>query len=242
MKTYIRNIKNLPKMVILALNILSLGSCTHYYYAPNCHNVPLFQKKGDVRLSLVGSEGSEFTGTEVQAAYSVSSRIAVIADGFWAKEKNAYENSRAKGNYFETACGYYKPIRKHFVFETYGGMGLGNIKSWYHDYGYSEMFFSKYFLQPSFGFTSKNFDIALSSRLCGLNYSEIRDLSISDDKGNIDFIKGHSLSYLVEPALTMRLGWKNLKLQLQYSLSRNMTYRYFPQESGNLNIALFVSL
>lgn len=242
MTTIISKIGKIILSFISAGCISFFSSCVHYYYAPNSHNVPLFQEKGEVRLAGVTSYGSYHKGTEFQGAVSITDKIGIIGNSYTAQGGNKEKNNYGEGTYFEAGCGYYKPVMEKFVFETYGGIGLGNVENRYNDYGYSNLDFSKYFLQPSFGFTSKYFETALSVRFCGLYYDKINDHTIQDDKEKIEYIKSHKFSYLFEPAITYRVGWKYLKIQLQYAFSINMNYPKFPMDGANLNIGLYLSI
>lgn len=227
---------------IILIIIFLFSSCSHYYYAPNSQNVPLFHEKGKLRLSGVKGYGTYHKSIELQSALSVSDKIGIMANGFIAKGGDKYESNYGEGTYYEAGCGYFKPIGKKFVFETYGGMGLGNVKNYYEDHGYSDLDFNKYFLQPSFGLTTKYFDVALSARFCGLYYNNIFNRSIQDERENIEYIIANRFSYLFERALTLRMGWKDLKIQIQYGYSTNMSYPKYPMDEFNFNLGLYLAL
>lgn len=125
----------------------------------------------------------------------------------------------------------------------YGGYGGGknSILDTYTDYTTGSLLrkesFSattnRFFLQPGIGFTNEYFDIAFSSRLMVLNYSNIDTLNyttsmmVNQELLNID----QEPFVFIEPALTMRLGYKWVKFQAQmmYSYKYNSTpLNYMP--------------
>ena len=91
--------KNLT-ITILFYSVL-LCSCSHYYYVSNVQNVPLFREKNEYRISGIYAVGDETTCAEVQAAYSVTGKIGIMADFMTAKGGNVSDNNWGKGNYFD---------------------------------------------------------------------------------------------------------------------------------------------
>jgi hypothetical protein len=59
---------------------------------------------------------------------------------------------------------------------------------------------------------------------------------------DLNYIKINSSSLLVEPALTIRGGWKFVKIQTQLGLSRNLTNPGLMQEEVNLNVGLYITI
>jgi len=232
--------KNL-KILILFPAIL-ICSCTHYYYVANVQNVPLFREKNEYHFSGSYGVGMYSNCFELQASYSLPYNIGLMANYMNAKGGDVSEKDYGKGNYFEGAIGYYKPFEGfEGVFEIYGGIGGGkqyheysttHFDQWevYREYnGSSDLSFSRIFLQPSFGVTFNAFDVALSTRLNRLTFTDINNYitGISDaDEVNYLLEKSH---YFIEPALTVRGGWKYVKFQFQalYSGHIGNTEYYF---------------
>ena len=218
----------------------ALSSCSHYYYAPNSHNVPLFQEKKEARISVAASGGDEFEGIEVQSAYSITNNVGVMVNGFVVQPQEGSE--WGKGNLIEAGIGFFKPLGKNFVFETYGGFGQGSVTNKYR-IGESTFKFSRYFVQPSIGFTTPWFDIAASVRICELSYLQLDNNNTNSlDKAELDYIKDNKTSLLFEPALTIRGGWKYIKGQMQVGLSQNLTNPDFQQEEFNVNIGVYFTI
>jgi hypothetical protein len=227
-----------------------LSSCSHYYYVSNVQNVPLFKEKDEYRFSGMYGEGDESSSLEVQAAYSVTDKIGMTASFMSAKGGDISNKNYGKGSYFEGAIGYYKPVKSFGVFEIYGGMGGGDE---HHEYsnnydkqyiGSSELSLFKFFIQPSFGLTYNAFDIALSTRLSRLSFMGVhnnlnRDSAFNDELNALSD-KSHCF---IEPAITLRGGWKNVKVQFQaaYTGYLNNPGLNFAEET-HFSIGLYVTL
>ena len=84
-------------------------------------------------------------------------------------------------------------------------------------FGESKLHYGKPFVQPSFGYKTKHFEIALSSRLNTLNYYKFENVHVPNYYNSDKFRN----SLLLEPAITVRGGWEKLKIQWQLSKSYN---------------------
>ncbi|PCH67245.1 MAG: hypothetical protein COC01_06195 [Bacteroidetes bacterium] len=233
--------KELPNRYLLGIAVLLLLNSCSIYYAPNAHNVPLFKGKDDVRISIIASHGGyDYKGTEIQGAYAITDKIGLITNGFIAHAEDDNSPKSGEGSFLEIGAGYYKPLNKFFVFETYNGIGAGEVYNMYRDRSSSTVNFLKYFIQPSIGFSSKVFDAALSSRFCALHYYSIQSNSM-ENTGNLLGLK-YDVPLLIEPALTLRLGWKNVKIQGQYGLSFILNNPEFDHDGLNLNVGLYIGI
>jgi hypothetical protein len=231
--------------VLLASATWILSSCSHYYYVQGVHNVPLFKEKNEFRISGTYGEGKESKAFEIQAAYSVTDNIGILTDYMSAHGGDVSDQNYGNGNYFDGAIGYYKPAGNVGVFEIYGGLGRGKQ---HHEYnltsGTADISFTKLYIQPSFGITFKLFDIALSTRISRLSFNNLENkisgntqlyntIETLSDKNHIFF----------EPAITLRGGWKYVKLQIQaaYSGYLNNPELYIGEEY-HLSIGLYCAL
>jgi hypothetical protein len=235
-----------------------LSSCNHYYYVPNVQNVPLFREKNDLRLSGTFGGGDRSNCTEVQAAYSFPQNIGIMANFMSAKGGQVTDSTNwAKGNYFEGAIGYYKPIGKFGVFEMYGGLGGSNQHHQYavnsmfsqydHSYsGTSDLSFTKLFVQPAFGMALKGFDFAFSTRISRLSFTEIGN-QINRQIDESQFVGLNTIAqkknYLfLEPAFTIRGGWDYIKMQFQFATA---SYLFNPDinfETYHISIGLYITI
>jgi len=239
----------------LILSVL-LCSCSHYYYVPNTQNVPLFKEKNEYRLSGTLATGNESSSSEIQAAYSVTDHIGIMANYMSAKggKISDYENW-GKGNYYDGAIGYFKPVKKYGVFEIYGGLGGS---SQHHHYitpfyvngtytsspgGTADLSFVKVFVQPSFGLTFKGFDIAASTRVCVLTFNSVLNQISGNVSENSALNNISNQSHLfLEPAITIRGGWKYVKLQLQASTSSYFNNPDLHFETYHIGIGLYIAI
>jgi hypothetical protein len=231
--------------VFISIVLLSLSSCTHYYYAPNKLNVPLFDKEKEFSASVAMSVGNEFEAYEFQTAYAIDKNFGIMANGLFADRASGDEYG--KGYIIEAGGGYFAPLNKYYVFEIYSGFGFGKVENGYGDQGnglinsnYSELDFTRFFIQPSLGLTTRYIDVILSSRFAGLYYTDFYyplNLYESDLK-DLRYIEDNPFSMIFEPAATLRLGYKELKFQIQIVYSLNINNPRLQQEEVNLNIGV----
>lgn len=216
--------KLLPGALLFA--IFNCG-CTHYYYVPNVQNVPLLTESKDLRISGSFGGWDESKCIELQTAYAAGKNFGIMADFMTAWGGKVSEKDYGRGTCFDGAIGYFKPLSEGLVFELYGGVGVssqlheyeelhynydtGTITSQYG--GSSKLSFNRLFIQPSIGLKSTAFEIAISARTCRLSYTRLNSYYSSVDISYLDD-KSH---YFIEPALTLRAGWENIKLQAQFS-------------------------
>jgi len=145
------------------------------------------------------------------------------------------------GKSFDIAFGYYKPLSTHCVFEIYGGIGGSNQSHHYNGTSSagndrtSELSFRKLFLQPSLGLTYSGFDIALTTSISRVGFYKIDNQALEPE---IEAISQNRNSILFEPALTIRGGWKYLKIQLQLIDSQNLSHSNLQFNESKMSIGL----
>ena len=240
----------MKKQLIITAVVLAftLNSCTHFYYIPNVQNVPLFREKNEFQCTIAAGGGQEASTAEVQAAYSITNNLALMTNFMSARGGEQSGNNWGKGNYLEGAIGYYRPFDEFVVAEVYAGLGASNQHHEYgtNDYnnGTADLSFIKYFVQPSIGLTFRAFDIAVSTRFSRLSFYNIDNKITMDnpDLYYVDTIAKNNTSYLFEPALTLRGGWKYIKLQLQLSSSMNLSHPNLQFEKSNVSLGLHFTI
>ncbi len=219
----------------LAMLFLCCG-CSHYYYASNQQTISLFKKKKDFIASAGVGTHSEGSSVEAQAAYAVGNHLAVATNFMYVKENHKNKNA-AQAHYLEGSVGHFSSIYDKYIFEVYAGIGTGTQK---HEYwtipfvftndtakyeGTSELHFNKFFVQPSLGYSWGNVDIAVSGRLSYISFDKVTN-NIATTNSNfheVGQIAQNNTSLLFEPALTMRAGWDNIKFQLQWQWTNNLS-------------------
>jgi len=245
---------NFLRIIILSCALIT-GGCAHFYYLPRNANVPLFKEKNDFNGSVSAGIGTKTSGLEVQAAYAVTDNLAVMANFMSSKYFAAGDpddHNVSNGSYFDGAAGYFKPLNRFLVFEVFGGLGYCSQHHEYYAYtlsgydyrGYADLAYIKPFLQPSIGASFDIIDIAFSSGITSLNFNKIKN-NVDQNSLYYDELERIDMNrsfVLLEPAVTIRTGWKFIKLQAQYMFSFNLThdFMYFEPVKGSLGI--FISL
>lgn len=204
--------------------------------------MPLISEKSETNLSFSGN-GNQ---VEFQGAYGITNGFAVQANGGLYIPANLDNGNGGSGKFFELGGGYFKPVSEYFVFEAYGILGVGNMEnhmpSTTADYPLTKGDISanifRVGIQPNFGFKSKYFSAAVSSRIVNLKYSNIKGDLIFENKDQVSYLTSNSSNFLLEPAITLRGGFERIKLQLQYGYSLNLSDASFRQDNSYLTLGL----
>lgn len=218
--------------VLLACIVLTtalLASGCRIMYVPNAHNVPMFREKGEIHAN-VGTRN-------FQAAYAPAEKVGVIANAQIGS--NSWNDVLTTGgaafdwttnrSLFEIGAGTWQPLDNNISFETYGGVGFGNVRfdrsfSGIPDARYNANMM-RFFLQPSFSVTSQHFDAGFSMRLAGLNFLNVDTTGYTyDDLVAVDLNDlDQDMHMFIEPAVTLRAGYQYVKFhtQLGYAIKLN---------------------
>ncbi|MFL5763203.1 MAG: hypothetical protein ACJ77K_04615 [Bacteroidia bacterium] len=212
------------RLILFAAAATSLASCSTTLYVPNTVNAPLLKEKGEVKIVV--------NSTEIQGAVAVTNHIGVMANGYYRDYKNGdYEHSGGLG---EVGIGLFRSMAEDpFILECFAGAGLGNVnKSEVLMEGSSsrtrsfEAHGERFFLQPEVGYSGKVFDIALSPRFTLLKYNSFNSNNYTAAELAEDYLENGYLTNRMfafsEPAVTVRMGWKWIKLQGQYGMAINI--------------------
>ena len=227
--------------------LLFFSSCIHYYYQPGANNVPLFKEKNEARIQIQSSGGNNLSGFDAQTAYAVGDHTGLQLNFFHAGAKEeGYGIGR--GNYIEAAAGYFKAFSNNrLVFETYGGLGYGSVTNVYGSsdfYGGESSKFGilKLFAQPSFGFTHKNFSVALSSKFAVASF-HLASSSVTKENNPYDVEDIKSLDnksfFLWEPGFMIRGGFEHFQLLVQVTKTA-YTSGALPADNINGSIGIVV--
>jgi len=189
----------MKKYLIQYLSIIIITafytSCTPLYY-PNKLNVPLMTNKGEGQ----GNIAYGFNGLDLQGAYAVTENIAIMGN-FSYMEKSDHSH-----RFGELGAGYYTKLSEVGRFEVFGGYGYGTAETYYDNLNYAKGLYHRIFLQPTIGFTSKIVDGGLSLRPVFVSFPKISGTTFTSDNLNLLFI---------EPAFTLKIGYKNVKSVIQ---------------------------
>ena len=111
--------------------------------------------------------------------------------------------------------------------------------------GSADLSYLNYFIQPNYGFSFDCLDVSISTRISDLYFNKINNQITNASLAYYTEVEGmrkHRHSIVFEPAITIRCGWKNTKMQLQYAYTgilSNSTYRY---ETYNLSFGVNFSI
>jgi hypothetical protein len=226
----------------LLVLVIMTASCTHVYYAPNTANAPLLSEKGETRINALYSAGgvSEFSGGELQVAHAIGKNFGLMVNGMAVSRSDeitdwdfnsgttASHTEKGNGSYIEFAGGYFTTLdkSKKIVFETYGGFGAGSAKNDYDFGDYSKVNSAKIFIQPSIGYRTNYFEMAVVPKVSFINWN-IKEKRISNqgnsDAGEIVAIESKPHFVAFEPALLLRAGGKDFKAQASLSFSNTQS-------------------
>jgi len=195
--------------------ILILNSCAPAY-VPNVINAPLLTNKGEIQVALHAGT----SGFDPQAAYAITNHFGIMANASFMDQTSDSTDSYHKHGFIEFGAGYFTNFARRFKFEVFGGAGFGKIAAYYENEdwdSFSQADVTRYFLQPSLGITSKVIDFGVSTRLALVNMKQAES-SITE--------------LMIEPALTLKVGWDHLKAVAQVGISAPVssaiTFNYQP--------------
>lgn len=232
--------KNLIIFIAL-ISIIGIG-CSPVYYIPNTQNVPLLTQKGDVNLS-----GSiELDGATVQSAVAVSDYVGVQLN--YSHFSQTESNANGSGNIYEAGVGYFSKFEKGGIYEAYGLLGVGNVVNQINGDSQNSRFtgsivksnFTRVGFQQNLGFKFKYFEAATSLRLSRLDYRNIEGDLAYLMVSQVSYLKDNSINYLCEPALTLKVGFEKVKLQMQIQYSFNLSNKQFYRDDIGASLGLIV--
>jgi hypothetical protein len=228
--------------LLLCVVALVVIGCNPKYYSPNTQNVPLLSEKGEVNLTLSGNTNQ----AEFQGAYAAGEHFALQANGGLFIPKDLENGDGGSGKFIEVGAGYYTPVSETLVFEIYGLAGSGSVENDLRSRsttnptttGVISASVFRYGIQPNFGFKSKYFSAAISTRLVSLNYSNIEGDLVFDGMNQKAYLNDNRSNFLFEPAVTLKAGVEKLKFQLQIGRSFNWSNEDFRQDKGYATLGL----
>jgi hypothetical protein len=195
----------------ITLIILIFNSCAPVY-VPSVVNAPLLTNKGEVQASLHAGT----SGIDPQFTYALSNHVGMMLNASAANNTSDSTDNFHKHQFVEFGSGYFTNLGTRMKFETFGGIGIGKLQAEYDNnlwISKSDVNFTRFFIQPTIGFTTKIFDAGISSRFVLINLHQESD---------------SSTGYFVEPVLTGKLGYDHLKVIMQLGFS-------YPLNSGQIS-------
>ncbi len=234
------------KIIILSVPVIVLSSCATTMYTTNAVNAPLLKEKGEVKINV--------TQNDLQAAIAVSDNIGIMANGYY-KNYDGSSNYQHGGGMGELGVGYLLNSEGHLVMENFVGAGLGKVhkQQQYTNPDNSSYMASfdanavKAFIQSNLGYRSKYFDVALTPKFSFVKYSNFSHANYSEEQLREDYLDRNRLTdplfVFAEPAITVRGGYKFIKLQAQYGVTINVggqSIRHTP-DFGSLGLIIDIA-
>jgi hypothetical protein len=205
------------KHIAALLATIIFTSCSHYYYVPNTHNVPQLMEKDQVNLAGNISVGEESHSLEFQSAYALKEEFGLMLN--FMSSANNFNSRNTQGFLIEGGAGLFKSSSRFYVAEVFAGTGFSNQKHKYFINGThfsSNLSFIRSFIQGDIGISDNIFDLVFSNRFCHVGFT---DISSSLLPGNNEFMRLQTVRpgsfLLIEPALTLRIGFKYINLNFQ---------------------------
>lgn len=234
-------------------SLLVSGCGPGSYYSANRIHAPNLEEKNEFQANVGLSKSAETTTMDFSAAYSPVENLGLIIHG-----SRYFQNVRRESNFQEirngiagsmlgAAAGYYKPINDEYMSSIYFGFAQFNGETLREEspsiYDYT---FNRLYVQPSIGGNYDIADLIFSVRGSYLNFTDVEDVGQSVAPPGVigggspfsqPVLSGDKF-FLVEPAITLRLGLKNIKLSGQMGLAINVGNRAFDHEGVFINMGI----
>jgi len=230
-------------LIYAILIILSLHSCTTYYYIPTIHNVLEFKEKGDINITTgLTEEENHFS-----LGYSFSDHIGFISSYKTFRTSPDWETYRVDDYLLENELVLYKYFPENLHISVNVGYGFGEID---RNNDFLHISYNRQSILPSFGYISKYFEFAFAIRFSRVKY-DLNKYTNPPASSNKDFDEYYHIGdlgkrefYFAEPSFTIGLGYKFIKLRYQYLMLNQMgsgEIKYL-ENIGSLSIALRINI
>jgi len=207
--------KNAVILCLVFVLVVLFNSCSHVMYIPNTVNSTFLEEKGELELSLYAQP----MAYDFHAACALTDKLAIMSNFTYGSAESSSEYKEInKRQFAEFGIGYIKKIRNFNIINCFLGFGKGSAEEQKADKIAATGDYNRMFLQISGGFVKTgNFDLVSGLRICYLDFYNLMD---GEAKKKLD-------TFLIEPAITGRIGWQNLKVQMQcgfsFPLEKNVT-------------------
>ncbi|MEI9919472.1 MAG: hypothetical protein WDO14_11790 [Bacteroidota bacterium] len=222
---------------LLLLVGLALTSCAPAYIS-NTRNTPMFGEANEFAGSVALS-----SGVDVQAAYSVSNHVAVMANFNTVQKKYSPEGQPSFNRdhiFGEGALGYFTRT-KASRFELFAGYGMGSgtsYESYYFFHTQSQEVITKanynrIFIQPSIGTNKKKFNLIFTARVSMVGFEKY---TTDDPIATPKVYKPTGYQVMFEPSITARAHLAgNLRGFFQLGINRSLKevdFNYVPVQAS----------
>ncbi len=225
-----KNVLPLQKIILTGLLLMQLYSCAPPLYFPNGINAPLFSKKGQFAMNVAAS-GNLLSGNsyDIQMATSTSEKFGVLLNINFSDFENRVSVTTSNNGswvsnssypywhkhfFYEGGAGIYDKIGNHGRTETFVLVGFGSASS-YGSGIEKTASYMRFAIQSDIGIETEVFEGIFSCRMGYLNLNG----HYSNYNNNSNYIYIDPTSFFVDPAITLRFGFKGFKLFTQLGLS-----------------------
>jgi hypothetical protein len=230
---------------IAVVAVIVASGCSPKYYAPNTHNVPLLTRAKDFSGALAVGDSRG----ELQAAYAVTERVAVMANAAVFDQSDDADGDGGRGGILELGVGYLAPLGDGFQLGVFGLVGGGDVENHFPSTvgtnpgttGDLEASLARFGVQPSLSYRSTYFEAAASARILSLRYSDVTGSLVFGGEDQVQLLRSQSNHTLLEPAHTGRGGFETMKLPLLVGWSFNQGHSRFRQEEAYLTAGVVYS-
>jgi hypothetical protein len=219
---------------------LLMTSCVLYH--PQITDIPLINKKKDVRLD---GGISAIPSVHATISYGLTKKIAVQTFGSIGPDNNGNFGSKNE-YYFQGAAGLYKNIGNQKIMEFYSGYGYGYGEA-YRDANPGNLYgdYQLYFVQFNYGktdckFAKMDYGFGVKTGYFRSNLTDHNYYHFYSETGPFTTYKDNSL--LIEPNVFVRLGGERLKFNVKlgscWIIKFTHTNKSLPHEFINLGLGL----
>lgn len=252
----------MKKIIYSALvSMLVLGSsCNRYYYKPNAVNAPMFTDGGQFHVAGAGmtshfednNDGGNSYFFDIQAAYSPIKHLGIIGNysTYAYRPDNvdvAAGHVDADAHLAEAGIGTYIVGGKgkaKMIADIYAGGGGGSIRS------DVDMNVRRLFIQPGIAMRHPAVDVGFNLRITNVKYMDFDDNGRGQnyliDQNLYDYQRSERMDersyFFLEPAFTVRAGYKFIKAQFQWVLATELSNVRWNYNAGRFTVGLHFSL
>jgi len=200
----------MKKIILPALAVLFLFSCSSFIYYPNGVNAPLLSEKKEMQFAA----GIKGFGGDIRSAFALTDHLGLQLNANILNVTNTELGTRYRnGNYYgEAAVGMFTPLRPRLVLEGYLGAGSGI--SFSEDLDRNSLRttnYNKLYLQQDIGFRTRYFDAGIA----------VREAFVDAWRTRIDGVdqEERAMDVFIEPLIFLAVGFEKFKINAQAGLS-----------------------
>ncbi|GEN05034.1 hypothetical protein SAMN05443572_1011422 [Myxococcus fulvus] len=221
-----------------------VSGCATTLYKPNQVSAPLLREEGELKGTLGNNN--------LQVAWSPRAGVGLLAQGYY--ERYAEGERRASGVLGEVGGGLYGTFLGNAVWEAYGGLGYGQSTASDRvdansapprDVGFTARAV-RAFIQPNLGYVTPYFELAGSVRMSALKYVSLDANGYTAEERTREFLVADDVTgpvwLFAEPALTVKGGYKWVKLYAQRTWALKLGGEPLPHERDSTVVGLSVNV